>query len=191
VDCTTVQWHANAVSDLGFTDDGTFLLSGGAEAVLVLWKLDDGTRQYLPRLGAPFKSISLCPSDSSVIGVALSNNVVHVINTASMTIRASVHGLQPARLCDAIGGMKPVNQKIGSDSAEKVQMLRPENVLEIHPETGHVVVAVSGAALQFYDVLHDKHVMELQVRIFREHSGNGACSGRGVQGGAAVLRCAA
>jgi len=33
------------------------LLSGGAESVLVIWQLEEGRRSFLPRLGAPLRSI--------------------------------------------------------------------------------------------------------------------------------------
>jgi NET1-associated nuclear protein 1 (U3 small nucleolar RNA-associated protein 17) len=56
VACTTLQWHAAAVGAITFSSDGNYLLSGGVEAVLVLWSLVSGgtaAKQFLPRLGAP------------------------------------------------------------------------------------------------------------------------------------------
>jgi len=35
---TTVHWHAHGVRTLAFTPDGTILLSGGDENVLVMWQ---------------------------------------------------------------------------------------------------------------------------------------------------------
>lgn len=56
VACTTLQWHAAAVGAVTFSSDSNYLLSGGVEAVLVLWSLVAGgtaMKQFLPRLGAP------------------------------------------------------------------------------------------------------------------------------------------
>lgn len=56
VKCTHLHWHAHSVSALNFSNDGIYLLSGGEEAVLVLWQLDTGSKQFLPRLGILFFS---------------------------------------------------------------------------------------------------------------------------------------
>jgi NET1-associated nuclear protein 1 (U3 small nucleolar RNA-associated protein 17) len=47
----TMHWHAHAVPALAFSVDGTFLVSGGEEMVLVVWQLATGQQQFLPRLG--------------------------------------------------------------------------------------------------------------------------------------------
>ena len=36
---TAVHWHAHGVRTLAFTPDGSILLSGGDENVLVLWQI--------------------------------------------------------------------------------------------------------------------------------------------------------
>ena len=61
VESTTsvLHWHAHAVTALSFTPNGAYLLSGGQEAVLVLWQLHTGHQEYVPRLGAPINSITV------------------------------------------------------------------------------------------------------------------------------------
>lgn len=59
---TTLHWHAHAVSGLTFTPNGAYLLSGGEEAVLVLWQLQTGHREFVPRLGAPIEHVTICPA---------------------------------------------------------------------------------------------------------------------------------
>ncbi|KIP12046.1 hypothetical protein PHLGIDRAFT_399665 [Phlebiopsis gigantea 11061_1 CR5-6] len=56
---TTLHWHAHAVSSLTFTANGAYLLSGGEEAVLVIWQLHTGKKEFVPRVGAPISSITL------------------------------------------------------------------------------------------------------------------------------------
>jgi WD40 repeat protein len=46
---TTVHWHASPVGCLSFSPDGVYLLSGGAEQVLVMWQLEGSKPKFLPR----------------------------------------------------------------------------------------------------------------------------------------------
>jgi NET1-associated nuclear protein 1 (U3 small nucleolar RNA-associated protein 17) len=91
----TVHWHAHAVGALVFSLDGAYLLSGGQEAVLVIWDVVSGRRAYLPRLGGGIIGISICPSDPSRYAIRQSDNTLRIINAAAMTVEASVHGLRP------------------------------------------------------------------------------------------------
>jgi NET1-associated nuclear protein 1 (U3 small nucleolar RNA-associated protein 17) len=66
VQTTTLHWHAHAVSSLAFTPNGAYLLSGGEEAVLVIWQIHSGKKEFVPRVGAPIQSISVSdPQDAS------------------------------------------------------------------------------------------------------------------------------
>jgi NET1-associated nuclear protein 1 (U3 small nucleolar RNA-associated protein 17) len=66
VQTTTMHWHAHAVSSLTFTPNGAYLLSGGEEAVLVIWQIQSGKKEFVPRVGAPIQSISVSdPQDAS------------------------------------------------------------------------------------------------------------------------------
>lgn len=73
VTTSEAHWHAHAVWGLAFSPDGSFLASGGEEAVLVLWALEGrgggagggggpnrnkATMTFLPRLGAPIRTVS-------------------------------------------------------------------------------------------------------------------------------------
>lgn len=60
---TTVHWHAHPVGSLAFSSDSVFLLSGGAEGVLVMWQLESGQPSFLPRLGGPLVGIHPNPVD--------------------------------------------------------------------------------------------------------------------------------
>ncbi|KAG2350792.1 WD40 repeat-like protein [Suillus weaverae] len=52
-----LHWHAHAVSSVAFTTNGAYLLSGGEEAVLVIWQLYSGKKEFVPRVGSPIKSV--------------------------------------------------------------------------------------------------------------------------------------
>ncbi|KAI0347808.1 WD40 repeat-like protein [Trametopsis cervina] len=62
---TTMHWHAHPVTSITFTANGAYMLSGGEEAVLVIWQLATGKREYVPRVGAPISSITLSPAKSA------------------------------------------------------------------------------------------------------------------------------
>lgn len=56
---SSFHWHAHPVSSLAFTSNGAYLLSGGEEAVLVMWQLETGKKEFVPRVGAPISTVSL------------------------------------------------------------------------------------------------------------------------------------
>lgn len=56
---TTLHWHAHAVSSLAFSSNGAYLLSGGEEAVLVIWQLHTGKKEFVPRVGSPIVSVAV------------------------------------------------------------------------------------------------------------------------------------
>lgn len=60
-----LHWHAHAVSSVAFTPNGAYLLSGGEEAVLVIWQLQTGKKEFVPRVGAPISTVSVTKSLSS------------------------------------------------------------------------------------------------------------------------------
>eukprot|EP00854_Cymbomonas_tetramitiformis_P014559 gene14559-17208_t len=148
VKCTTVHWHANPVGCVAFTEDGKYLLSGGAEGVLVIWQLDTGVRQYLPRLGAPLRTLALSPADPSIVTVGLADNAQHILNFASMTIKSSIRGIQPANL---------------SGDENPSGTLSSSRLLRLHPRQGYAVLSATGACLQFIDAIGNQSVMRLQV----------------------------
>lgn len=89
---TTHHWHAHAATSIAFSPDGSIMLSGGREAVLVLWQIASGARQYLPRMGAPLRALA-CSPDARVYSVGMSDNSVCVVDAASMTEQWRMRGV--------------------------------------------------------------------------------------------------
>jgi len=83
----TIHWHAHPVAALCFSQDGRYLLSGGEEAVLVVWQLLTLKRTYLPRLGGPISHIACVPDDPTKYIVGQKNNVIRVVSLAAMQVR--------------------------------------------------------------------------------------------------------
>lgn len=135
----TVHWHAHAVGCVTFSQDGRYLLSGGQEAVLVLWDVRTGARAYLPRLGGALVGISSCKLDAAKYAIRQVDNTIRIVNTASMIIECSIHGIRPA----------------------PCSLDYPSIVFEGY--SGRAVVSGPHGVLQFYDISKDLHVDKLQL----------------------------
>lgn len=87
-----LHWHSHKVKTLNFTSDGSYMISGGEEGVLVLWHDSTGNRSFLPRLGS---SITDCviSEDNSFYVVKMIDNSVKVLLSADNKIIASYQGL--------------------------------------------------------------------------------------------------
>ena len=135
----SVHWHAHAVGCLSFSADGRYLLSGGDEAVLVLWDVQTSGRAYLPRLGGPLTGIAPCQDDPARYCLRQSDNTLRVVNIASMMIECSIHGIRPA----------PRGERVAPITFEG--------------RHGHAVVVGDHSTLQFFDIARDMHVDRLQL----------------------------
>lgn len=78
---------------------GNYLISGGAEEVLVLWQLDTGKTDFLPHLGATIENVVVSPRGSSY-AVHLDDNSTMVLSTAEMKPTTYVSGVQSLVLED-------------------------------------------------------------------------------------------
>ncbi|KAK7938810.1 hypothetical protein WMY93_002136 [Mugilogobius chulae] len=77
----TIHWHHNAVGALNFSPEGTNLLSGGIESVLVQWRYNQETQKdFLPRLGAAITHIAVSP-DGSLFCTSHSDNKITIIHS--------------------------------------------------------------------------------------------------------------
>ncbi|XP_032239780.2 WD repeat-containing protein 75 isoform X2 [Nematostella vectensis] len=90
-----LHWHAHQLASLKFTHDGSYLLSGGEESVLVLWQYQAHTRQFLPRLGAPITNVA-CSADDMSIVVSHTDNVIRLISGVDLNIKHTIQGLRKA-----------------------------------------------------------------------------------------------
>jgi len=140
---TTHHWHAHEVKSLVFTVDGVYLLSGGLEGVLVMWQLETGKRNYLPRLGG--QVVSIAPSlHPSLFAIACMDNSIKLLNIGTMDIERTIQGICP---------VFPTPKELTT---------RP-CIVSIDPAEGQIVVASHNLSLQFYDSASDKHVADVQV----------------------------
>lgn len=105
-----LHWHAHAVSSLAFTPNGAYLLSAGEEAVLVIWQLHSGKREFVPRVGSPIKSVVVSRGSAAeeeyLLGLADASFVF--VNSATLKLSrvfsriklgaCSSHSYEPSQL---------------------------------------------------------------------------------------------
>lgn len=159
------HWHAHAVADLAFTRNGSYLISGGEEAVLVLWKLEDfegighDSKTFLPRLRSPIIDLSLIEKLSTNepgVLVTLEDRSILLVSSSTMTVTKSwclpkMHQL-PSHKNNQACIMTCLSPPLGS----KPDPLRPYNnimLLSTHPTTLQVLDGGSG------DMLNEVHVI--------------------------------
>ena len=147
---TKLHWHAHAVGGITFSSDGAYLYSVGREAVLVLWQLETGARNFLPRLGGPLTGIRASPYPS-VLAVQSSDNAIRLLNVATMAVERSIEGMRPRVDLSA----PPVRARLEG-------VLPVPAVLD--PKEGCLVVPTRTAGLHFFSLPLNRHVAHLMVR---------------------------
>ncbi|GJN89438.1 hypothetical protein Rhopal_002424-T1 [Rhodotorula paludigena] len=148
-----LHWHAHAVSSLAFTPNGAYLLSGGQEAVLVLWQLHTGHQEYVPRLGAPIVTLTVLDgtaenAEQQVAARLTDGSVVFV-------------GSQRLRIAKTISGLKAGTTSRTAFAPACADTPIP---LALDPSTSSLVLpAGHPSSLQFYSPSEDAQVLELEV----------------------------
>ncbi|XP_018552227.1 WD repeat-containing protein 75 [Lates calcarifer] len=133
---TTLHWHHSAVSSLRFTPEGTNLLSGGVESVLVQWRYNqESQRDFLPRLGAAITHITISP-DGALFCTSHSDNKITIIQSC-VKVSAVIQGL------------------VKGESVRTDLMVDPRSkAMVLNGKPGH---------LQFYSLQRDKLLYNLDI----------------------------
>ncbi|GFO36863.1 WD repeat-containing protein 75-like [Plakobranchus ocellatus] len=77
---STLHWHSLAVKCLSFTTDGSCMLSGGLECVMVRWQMgSQNNRDFKPRMGAPLHRIQ-SSQDGTLYAVNTDDNVIQLLD---------------------------------------------------------------------------------------------------------------
>ncbi|CAC5376728.1 NAN1 [Mytilus coruscus] len=137
---TYYHWHALPVLDLCFTVEGSYLLSGGHECVLVKWQYNSHQKDFLPRLGAPINRVT-CSHDNLYYATCHTDNVIKLI-TNKFDVKQVYQGLTCAHL--SVQKKHPVPAGLHYDPRSKA--------LVTNGKIGH---------LQFYSVTNDKHLYDV------------------------------
>ncbi|XP_055734941.1 WD repeat-containing protein 75-like isoform X3 [Salvelinus fontinalis] len=133
---STLHWHHGAVNTLCFTPEGTNLLSGGIESVLVQWHYtQENQKDFLPRLGAAITHIAVSP-DGSLFCTSHSDNKIKIIQSC-VKVSAIIQGL------------------VKGDGVWTNLIIDPRSkALVLNGKPGH---------LQFYSLHRDKQLYNLDI----------------------------
>ncbi|XP_032386107.1 WD repeat-containing protein 75 isoform X1 [Etheostoma spectabile] len=133
---STLHWHHSAVSSLCFTPEGTNLLSGGMESVLVQWRYNqEAERDFLPRLGSAITHVTVSP-DGALFCTSHSDNKITIIQSC-VKVSAVIQGL------------------VKGESVRTDLMVDPRSKsLVLNGKPGH---------LQFYSLQRDKLLYNLDI----------------------------
>mmetsp|Transcript_18880 Transcript_18880/g.75853 ORF Transcript_18880/g.75853 Transcript_18880/m.75853 type:complete len:586 (-) Transcript_18880:991-2748(-) len=148
-----MHWHASSVLSLAYTNEGNILLSGGSEAVLVMWELSTGRRRFLPRVGGAILSISPRPSGTSY-ALTCGDNAVRFVSAASFSVVAQVRGIRP---------VDPFHQSSTSRSKLAKVALLPDL-----KSPGVALVVGLPNIIQAYDMWRDEHLADIVVSARNE-----------------------
>lgn len=155
---TTLHWHAHAVAALQYTPDGSQLLSGGEESVLVLWKLNSGHaggsdgREFVPRLGAPIVALAVASGYEGT-----EQEYVARLADGSTSFIASL-SLKPTRTFSTI---KTDAMRTLLSPEERAKQTQP---LAYDPASGQLVLlAGHPSTLQFIDLATRTHIRDMEV----------------------------
>nr|XP_015832801.2 WD repeat-containing protein 75 [Nothobranchius furzeri] len=133
---STLHWHHSAVSSLCFTPEGTNLLSGGVESVLVQWRYNqENQKDFLPRLGAAITHVTVSP-DGALFCTSHSDNKITIIQSC-VKVSAVIQGL-----------VKGENVTTG---------------LLVDPRSKALVLNGRPGHLQFYSLQRDKLLFHLDI----------------------------
>jgi WD40 repeat protein len=131
----TLHWHSGPVNSLKFLPCQQ-LLSGGMESVLVLWRISDQHRQFLPKIGEAITHVAIKP-DFRQFAVCTKGNKIALVDAAS---------LRESRTIEGIAGL-------GSSR---------DGMNRVVPFSDTVIVNVgSVGCLQAFDVARDQSVFSL------------------------------
>nr|KYP57483.1 WD repeat-containing protein 75 [Cajanus cajan] len=136
--CSTWHWHPSGVRLLSFSSDGAYLYSGGKEGVLVLWQLDTGKKNFLPRIGSPLLYFVDSP-DPSLSSISCADNQIHILKMPSMEIIRSISGIK-ANICEGLCSRAAFDYT-----------------------SGLVAVQTENYGIQFYSLFANRGLYEVQV----------------------------
>jgi len=89
---TTRHWHSNKINTLNFTKDGSFLLTGGKEAVVVMWHQVTQQSSYISRVGNQILNLSTS-EDGSYIIISMIDNSVKIVKAQNYETVQHIRGL--------------------------------------------------------------------------------------------------
>ena len=146
-----LHWHSLPVISLCFTTEGSFLLSGGHECVLVKWMFKTGQKDFRPRLGAPLSEIN-CSNDNTIVATRHLDNSIHLIGS-NLGIMQTVSSF----ICPNFSSIQQKNANANTFYPSKLNYFSHLNCMVTNGKPGH---------LQFYSFSSDKLMFNVSLVSF-------------------------
>jgi len=145
-----LHWHREAVSTIKFSQDGTYLISGGTETVLVIWQLETGKKQFLPHLTSAIERLAI-NANGDRYALLMGDNSVMVLSTAELKAVASIGGLSAA------ANAQPLVAMIHPTRSQELLITVPSSRSSLH--SSHPGPEHSPRPfLQMFSLLHNRHL---------------------------------
>ena len=173
----TLHWHAHKVGAVLFTQDGHYMLSGGEEGVLVIWQLETGTKQFIPRLQASIMHISMS-HDGNTYALSMGDNRIKFVSAVSNRVERVIAGLSYSSPAQSSGGASylvanpSASISPAAASTTIVRRVTPTDdsqrslaipFLYSPHHAGWFLSSVSGGGLQLFDIYGDKHIADMDL----------------------------
>lgn len=159
---TSVHWHAHRVGAITFDSSGAHMYSGGLEMVLVIWQLESGKKDWLPRLTAPIIGMSHTP-DETLLAIRCSDNTIQLLNSRSRLLQVSVEGVNLATPHLDRSKLTSSPAVVQAVLREHRRSQRLPTGLVLEPRSQAFVFTATDGQLQFFSAQEDKHVYKQQV----------------------------
>ena len=181
-----LKWHIDSVLSLGFNQDGTYLMSGGWEKVLVFWQLTTDLQQFLPRLTGVICDIQTLGSGRYYsLTVQLTENHSDadyqflLLNAADLKSKLSVSGPAPVFASPLAGATEPISILRSSRAIQHAKKLRKRTFnrqklqdlttqIEVNPATKHLYIP-NHSSVQTFDLYKNEQV---QFQFFTDGINN-------------------
>lgn len=161
----TLHWHRNPVGSVKWSLDGSYIISGGQETVLVLWQHQTSKKQFLPHLTSAIDGVVISPSGTSY-AVQLADNSVVVLSTAELVPKANIAGVQ-SRFSPADSFVEKESLDSIRRTAAAVNPLKSNQILlsvpASQPRTEAEKVNQPAPFLQTYDISSNHHVFRQAI----------------------------
>jgi NET1-associated nuclear protein 1 (U3 small nucleolar RNA-associated protein 17) len=72
---------------------GNYLISGGEEAVICIWRVEDNYVIFIPRLGSEITNISISP-DQTIYAIGLLDNSIKLVSMINYSFKQALQGLK-------------------------------------------------------------------------------------------------
>lgn len=157
------KWHIDQVNALQFSHDNNYLLSGGAEKVLVFWQLETEKKQFLPRLNGVIDKINIDNSKNDYIELLLKTGVnnyeILVLSLVDLVSRLSVNTIRPKftnNLKTTLSRTRKRLVKEGLDQFNKLKLRYDYSCqFEIHPKTKNLYFP-NDSSIQSFDLVKNE-----------------------------------